>query len=138
MTAYILEFQVLNGMRIGELLAKQPDNIDFNNKTLTIDGTTHWRKEDNAVGFKQTTKTESSYKIISLAPRNCDILRKVMLYYKKTSQWETAYQDQDRGFIFTNQKGNPLSLSAINRSIQSSANNVGIQIIRQHYRYTHM
>ncbi len=28
-TAYIVEFQALNGMRIGELLAFQPDNIDF-------------------------------------------------------------------------------------------------------------
>ncbi|MDN6067789.1 MAG: site-specific integrase, partial [Staphylococcus equorum] len=39
MTAYIMEFQANNGMRIGELLAIQPDNIDFDNKTLTIDGT---------------------------------------------------------------------------------------------------
>ena len=35
-TAYIVEFQVLNGMRIGELLAIQPDNIDFENKKLVI------------------------------------------------------------------------------------------------------
>ena len=44
-TAYIVEFQVLNGMRIGELLAIQPDNIDFENKKLVIDGTIHWRKD---------------------------------------------------------------------------------------------
>lgn len=55
-TAYIVEFQVLNGMRIGELLAIQPDNIDFENKKLVIDGTIHWRKDGNKVGFKDTTK----------------------------------------------------------------------------------
>ena len=32
-TAYIVEFQALNGMRIGELLAIQPDNIDFEKET---------------------------------------------------------------------------------------------------------
>ena len=55
-TAYIVEFQALNGMRIGELLAIQPDNIDFENKKLLIDGTIHWRKDGNKIGFKDTTK----------------------------------------------------------------------------------
>ena len=32
MTAYIMEFQALNGMRIGELLAIQPNNIDFDKR----------------------------------------------------------------------------------------------------------
>ena len=81
-TAYIVEFQVLNGMRIGELLAIQPDNIDFENKKLVIDGTIHWRKDGNKVGFKDTTKT-SSYRTISLTTRSCDILRRVMLENKK-------------------------------------------------------
>ena len=55
--AYIVEFQALNGMRIGELLAIQPDNIDFEKKLL-IDGTIHWRKDGNKIGFKDT-KTAS-------------------------------------------------------------------------------
>lgn len=125
MTAFIMEFQALNGMRVGELLAIQPNNIDFDNKTLTIDGTIHWRKEANAVGFKDTTKTESSYRTISLTTRSCDILRKVMLENKKMSKWEAMYQDRE--FIFTNHRGNPMSLSTINRNIQSSANSIGIE-----------
>lgn len=40
-TAYIVEFQALNGMRISELLAIQPENIDFENKKLVIDETIH-------------------------------------------------------------------------------------------------
>lgn len=134
MTAYIMEFQANNGMRIGELLAIQPDNIDFDNKTLTIDGTINWDNE----GFKDTTKTEASYRTISLTIRSCDILRKVMLDNKKMSQWEAEYQD--RGFIFTNQKGNPLSLSTINRNIQASANNVGINkhITSHTMRHSHI
>lgn len=93
-TAYIVEFQVLNGMRIGELLAIQPDNIDFENKKLVIDGTIHWRKDGNKVGFKDTTKTASSYRTISLTTRSCDILRRVMLENKKAVQWEIMYVDR--------------------------------------------
>ena len=115
-TAYIVEFQVLNGMRIGELLAIQPDNIDFENKKLVIDGTIHWRKDGNKVGFKDTTKATSSYRTISLTTRSCDILRRVMLENKKVVQWEIMYVD--RGFIFTSHRGNPLPLTSINRNIQ--------------------
>ena len=35
-TAYIIEIQALNGMRIGELLAIQPENIDFKTKNLSL------------------------------------------------------------------------------------------------------
>ncbi|MEB6230002.1 tyrosine-type recombinase/integrase [Staphylococcus xylosus] len=138
MTAYIMEFQALNGMRIGELLAIQPDNIDFDNKTLEIDGTIHWRNEGNAVGFKDTTKTESSYRSISLTTRSCDILRKVMLENKKAIQWEAMYKD--RGFIFTNHRGNPMSLSTVNRNMQQSASNVGIKkhITSHTMRHSHI
>ena len=124
-TAYIVEFQVLNGMRIGELLAIQPDNIDFENKKLVIDGTIHWRKDGNKVGFKDTTKTASSYRTISLTTRSCDILRRVMLENKKAVQWEIMYVD--RGFIFTSHRVNPLPLTSINRNIQIAAQNIGIE-----------
>ncbi|MCG1486706.1 site-specific integrase [Staphylococcus epidermidis] len=137
-TAYIIEFQVLNGMRIGELLAIQPENIDFKSKKLIIDGTIHWRKERNNVGFKDTTKTASSYRTISLTTRSCDILRKVMLENKKAVQWEKMYVDRD--FIFTNHRGNPLSLTSINRNIQIAAKNVGIEkhITSHTMRHSHI
>lgn len=138
-TAYITEFQALNGMRIGELLAIQPNNIDFDNKTLTIDGTIHWIKDSNGhIGIKDTTKTEASYRTISLTTRSCDILRKIMLENKKLTQWEDSYTD--RGFIFTNYRGNPMSLSSINRNIQQACEDIGIKkhITSHTMRHTHI
>lgn len=137
-TAYIIEIQALNGMRIGELLAIQPENIDFKNKKLIIDGTIHWRKEGNNLGFKDTTKTALSYRTISLTTRSCDILRKVMLENKKAFQWKNMYVDRD--FIFTNHKGNPISLTSINRNIQIAAKNVGIKkhITSHTMRHSHI
>lgn len=41
MTDYIMKFQALNDTRIDELLSVQPNNIDFDKKTLEMDGTIH-------------------------------------------------------------------------------------------------
>ncbi len=90
-TTYIMEFQALNGIRIEELLAILLNNIDFDKKTLEIDGSIHWRNKNNSVSFEDADKTESSYKSMSLITRSCDILRKIMLENKKAIQWETMY-----------------------------------------------
>ena len=42
MVKALVEFQINNGMRIGELLAIKTDNVDVENKTLEIDGTINW------------------------------------------------------------------------------------------------
>ncbi|WP_239733176.1 MULTISPECIES: tyrosine-type recombinase/integrase [Mammaliicoccus] len=136
MTAYIVEFMALNGMRIGECLAIQPNNIDFDKSTLEIDGTIHWIDEADGSGHgvKDTTKTEASYRTISLTTRSMDILRKAMLEIKKAKQWDSNYND--RGFIFTNHYGNPMALSSVNRNIKLAVESIkdtdGKQIITKH------
>ncbi|MFI3131307.1 tyrosine-type recombinase/integrase [Mammaliicoccus sciuri] len=138
-TAYIVEFQALNGMRIGELLAIQPQDIDFDNKTLTIDGTIQWTKDkNNHIGIKDTTKTEASYRTISLTTRSCEILKKVMLENKKSLKWGEVYVE--RGFIFTNFKGSPLMIPSINRVIQKGCNDIGIEkhVTTHTMRHTHI
>ncbi|WP_301420200.1 tyrosine-type recombinase/integrase [Mammaliicoccus lentus] len=125
-SAFIIEFQALNGLRIGELLAIQPHNIDFDNKTLTIDGTIQWfHSSDGGYGVKDTTKTDSSYRIIGLSDRSCEILRKLMLENKKDTHWNDVYRD--RGFVFTNHIGNPLSASRFNKVLREAAITVGIK-----------
>ncbi len=133
-TAYIVEFMALNGMRIGELLAIQPSNVDFDKQTLEIDGTIHWVDDDQGHGVKDTTKTEASYRTISLTTRSCDILRKVMLENKKATQWDDNYID--RGFIFTNHYGNPMALTSVNRNIKTAVDEIkddqGKKMINKH------
>lgn len=124
--AFMVEFQALNGLRIGELLAVQPNNIDFDNKTLTIDGTIQWfHSEDGGFGVKDTTKTDASYRVIGLNNRSCEILKKVLLENKKDIHWNDVYKD--RGFVFTNHKGNPLDASRFNKLLKEAAKEVGIK-----------
>lgn len=124
--AYITEFQALNGMRIGELLAIKEEDIDLEHKTLEINGTIHWFHDDNGgFGLKDTTKTEKSYRVIGLTTRSCDILRKAMLENKKDKNWNDEYIS--RGFVFTNHKGNPMYSARFNKILREAANAVGIK-----------
>ena len=138
MGAFITEFQALNGMRIGELLAIQAENIDFKNKKLTIDGTILWERNRLEYGFKDTTKNESSYRTISITTRSIEILKSVILENKKLKQWESNYQD--RGFLFVDYKGNPISKSTINRLLKNGAKEVGIEknITTHTLRHSHI
>lgn len=136
--AHVAEFQSLNGMRIGELLALQPENIDFENKKLTIDGTILWERRGTEYGFKDTTKNESSYRTISITSRSVEILKKIIIENKKLKQWEEQYQD--RGFLFTDYKGNPINKSTANRCLQAGAKAVGIEkhVTTHTLRHTHI
>ncbi|USC84656.1 tyrosine-type recombinase/integrase, partial [Staphylococcus aureus] len=67
--ASILEVQALTGMRIGELQALQEKDIDLLNKTINITGTIHRIKYEEGFGYKDTTKTISSKRSISINSR---------------------------------------------------------------------
>ncbi|WP_204178047.1 tyrosine-type recombinase/integrase, partial [Staphylococcus sp. GDY8P11P] len=74
-TAYIIEFMYLNGMRVGELLAIKKENIDFDKKELMIEGTINWKKSNGGYGVKDTTKNEYSTRKININNRTCQILK---------------------------------------------------------------
>ena len=85
MVKALVEFQINNGMRIGELLAIKTDNVDVENKTLEIDGTINWVTDakTGAFGIKETTKTSKSYRTIGLTSQSINLLKTLMLENKK-------------------------------------------------------
>lgn len=124
--ALMIEFQALNGMRIGEMVAIQNEDIDFESKSLNINGTVHWfHDESGGFGIKDTTKTESSYRTIGLSSRSCEILKKVILENKKDSKWNDNYRK--RNFVFTNHKGNPMQPERFNKILREAAKDIGIK-----------
>lgn len=90
MVKALVEFQINNGMRIGELLAIKTDNIDIENNTLEIDGTINWviDVETGAFGVKETTKTSKSYRTIGLTNQSINLLKTLMLENKKRESVE--------------------------------------------------
>lgn len=138
MMRYIIEFQVLNGMRISELLAIQNHNVDLDNKKLEIDGSIIWEKGDDGFGIKDTTKTEKSYRVIDLTDRSCEILKKAMLDNKKEAMWSDRFQDKQ--YVFTSVAGTPLFKEKVNVLLKEAAEWCGIdkKITSHTLRHTHI
>lgn len=140
MVKALVEFQINNGMRIGELLAIKIDNIDIENKTLEIDGTINWVTdvETGAFGIKETTKTTQSYRTIGITNQSVKLLKKLMLENKKKNQWDNNFID--RGYIFTNTAGSPIDLNKVNNIIKEAAAVSSIQkrITTHTLRHTHI
>jgi integrase len=137
-SALIIEFQALNGMRIGELQALTEEDVDFNNKTLDINGTIQWGTSEYGYGVKDSTKTDISLRKIGLTERSCQILKKAMLENKVATQWNNHYNN--RGFIFTNYKGNPIYTNKINQKLKEAAEvlNINKNVTSHTLRHTNI
>lgn len=140
MVKTIVQFQIANGMRIGELLAIKRENINCEDKTLDIDGTINWivDKETGAFGVKETTKTSKSYRTIGLTTQSINLLKTLILDNKKENQWNEDFID--RGYIFTNTAGSPIDLNKINNIIKEATDISSIKkrVTTHTLRHTHI
>ena len=140
MVKAIVQFQIANGMRIGELLAIKKDNINFEHKTLEIDGTINWvtDKETGAFGVKETTKTSKRYRTIGLTTQSINLIKTLILDNKKENQWIEDFID--RGYIFTNTAGSPIDLNKINNIIKEATDISSIKkrVTTHTLRHTHI
>lgn len=140
MVKAIVQFQIANGMRIGELLAIKSDNINYEDKTLDIDGTINWvtDKETGAFGVKETTKTSKSYRTIGLTTQSINLLKTLILENKKENQWNEEFID--RGYVFTNTAGGPIDLNKINSIIKEAAeiSSIKKRVTTHTLRHTHI
>ncbi|CCI60791.1 phage integrase [Staphylococcus equorum subsp. equorum Mu2] len=114
-----LELQYLTGMRIGEILALQFTDTDFNKMTLDVKGTLVDMndKDTGRYGYKDTTKTKTSYRTIDITTRCMEIIKSMKL--KQNVVWLDPHYF-DRNFIFTNTKGNPLSVNKVNEILKKA------------------
>lgn len=116
----LVEFQILNGVRVGEALAITTDDIDFNNKKLVVSGTIAWQPDTSTgmYGIKDTTKTAYSYRTIDLSDRSIELLNKIILENKTAKAWHKEY-NKDSNFIFTTSTGSPVYIHKINKLLKT-------------------
>lgn len=113
------------GMRIGELLGLKWSDIDFKNKTISVQRTLHYsRLNDNESChfFFTTPKTEISIRTIPLLPEMEKILKRVKRNQLKNqvsfkSKWKQEEPFKD--MVFTTQHGMPIRYGDVNRSIKT-------------------
>lgn len=124
--AKVMECQYMLGGRIAEILAIQKHNIDFENKTVTIEGNIiKGTKKEGKYYYKDTTKTDTSHRTLSLDERTINVFKSVI---HENNKIKLAYRDyKDDGFLFTRLNGLPLSFKQIDTNYKLSADNIGIK-----------
>ncbi|APX72450.1 site-specific integrase [Companilactobacillus allii] len=106
-----------SGMRKGELLALQINDIDFDNKTLTINKTVS-RGIDNKP-IISTPKTKTSVRTIGLDSQTCSVLKKWLKELRK-EMFVLGYNidSSNDQLLFPNTYNELLSLTKINKWLQ--------------------
>lgn len=107
------------GLRIGELLALQWCNVDFDNKQIKVTGNLKQVKArgespTNYITVEQTTKTKSGYRIVPLTNRAVEALR-----------YLEEHKHSDK-YVAATKNGKPISARNIDRTFRQTLTAAGI------------
>lgn len=106
------------GMRIGEILALQPEDIDFDNKLINIDNTLT-KNQNGKVIVGETTKTYESTRKIPITIILEPILKDSL----------TNYIPNKNNLLFCHLNGNVIAPSTINTQFKKICKNANIKVI---------
>ncbi len=103
------------GLRIGELLALEWKDIDFQKGTLTVSKTCHDGKDENGVFARitDTPKTETSQRVIPFPKQLIPYLRNLK-------------KDSDSDYVIASDTEKPISVRAYQRSFELFLKKLGI------------
>lgn len=107
-----------SGMRIGEILALTPDNIDFNKKLIHITNTLT-KDKNGKVKIGEKTKTYESNRDIPITIILEPILKECML----------SYIPNENNLLFCHYNGSIISPSTINTQFKKICKNANIKVI---------
>lgn len=133
--ADMVEFMALTGLRYGELIALR--ECDLYEGYIKVTGTIDFRNGHYSDIVRTTPKTKASNRNIPLPERAIEILFKVL----QENQFLKVTNDYtDSGYIFTNNKGNPIDYRTFAPTLKSAAKKAGIEKpVTSHYlRHTHI
>lgn len=123
--ARILEFQVLTGMRIGEVLGLKISAISFDTGLATIRRTRATHRGASKDNYEGDVKNKQSYRTIKLSSKALLLLQEELEINQHHIIGNPDYKD--KGWIFTSKSSNksdyngtPLHYSVINNFLNSS------------------
>lgn len=106
------------GMRIGEILALKPDDIDFDNKLITIDNTLTKNKSGKVI-IGDTTKTYESNRKIPITIITQPILKECI----------TNYMPNKNNLLFCHLNGSIIAPATINTQFKKICKNANIKVV---------
>lgn len=121
---YAILLALFTGLRFSELIALSWDDIDFKDKTLTVNKTFDYKYNKQ---FKKT-KTNNSNRTIGIDNQTIALLKKFKL----------GNQMNQSGYIFLDNMYNHVSNSAVNKCLKKACKKLDITVISFHgLRHTH-
>lgn len=111
-TSFYIPLQIAfnTGLRGGEVCALQWDNIDLDNKTLTVNHTLIYKGK--GMYELSTPKTKSSYRVIKIGDTLVNILKKHRLWQKKNKlEYGQYYTDSD--YVCTKENGELITTNSL-------------------------
>lgn len=122
---------VVTGLRRGELLGLKWEDIDFKNKTITINGTLYRRKGEG-LKYKPKTKTNSSdNRVIPIPDAIVEVLRKEKALQDKTRE-KLGNSYNSENFVFINDKGKPIDPDYLTRKFRETVKTLNVKQINLH------
>lgn len=131
-TSYTLIFTLAyTGLRKGEALGLQWENINFRRKTLTVE-----RTRDN--GGVRAPKTKTSYRTIPVDDKVLVQLKKYKVWCKERKLKYGKHLNDDDFVFISYRNGNPINAIAVNDSLKKLIEKAGVSYITVHgLRHTH-
>lgn len=123
----LLELALQTGMRVGELTGLKWQDIDFENRYLTVSRTIG-RHVGGSGWVENAPKTSSSKRQIPLTDEAIRILKEQKKKSKSFKVLDIRFSDN----VFLTQHGQPYVRSAINKQIRSICRSAGIEEITIH------
>jgi integrase len=132
--AYMVEFMVLTGLRYGELIALREE--DLFEGYIKVTGTIDFRSGHYSEVIRTSPKTSAAYRNVSLPNRAIDIIITVL---QENEILKTTPEYNDRGYIFTNKKGNPIDYRTFAPTLKRAAQVCIDKHVTSHWlRHTHI
>lgn len=117
----ILSFLFFTGLRIGELMALTWNDVDWDNKTLSINKTlVYYQDKDSGKCCHRINnpKTRMGMRVIPLCDMAIEVLKEEKNYHNFYNINSNVELDGYKNFIFLNRNGGFLSRELINRTIK--------------------
>jgi len=125
--ARIFEFQVLTGMRIGEVLGLKVIDFDFENRTVSIVRSRATHSGAFMVNYEGNVKNAQSYRTISISDRAIELVKEEIAENELHIITNDDYIDN--GWIFTSKSknkaefnGTPIHYGVLNSFLNSTEN----------------
>ncbi len=120
---------VFTGMRLGELMGLEWEDVDFKNQEITINKSSLYLPEKGV--FTKSPKTDSSYRNVSIPDSVVEMLQEYKLWYdNQKEQCGEFWNNSNR--LFVQDDGSPMFPDTVSKWFKKFIQQIGLPVINFH------